>query len=625
MLALKRGPSTALAAAAVLAALLFGAWVAASPAFPLLRPMSGALWLRHAEPFELASRSLGRSKRHFRRRFVLPVRIERARFSVAAMRMARISLDGAVIFASPSPRSWKRTFRVAGPVEAGAHELMAEVESVDGPPLFVLRSEDMDVSSDPRWESSSDGNAWEPAAPARGPARVPLRDAFPSAGEGAAACLPWLIPVFLAALVISTGAIRAPASIGPGAVRWTLLAAWLVLALNNLFKLPWNAGFDAGYHVEYIAHVARHWRLPLATEGWQMFQSPLYYLTAAPFYAAAEAHGGLFAAGYAVRCVSWLCGAAQIELTYRVVRSVFPSRPGLQSAGVVIGGLLPMNIYMSQTASNEPFAAALTAAALAFAVGMHARAPGRPADGHWLVLGGLLGLALLSKVSAALVIAPLLWHLRPGPKALIKTAAVALAFCGWYYLRNWALLGSPFIGGWDPGRGMGWWQDPGYRTLGQLLFHGEALRSPVYSGIYGLWDSLYSSLWLDGWLSGIITVRSRPPWNYHLLAAGAWLALVPSAAILWGFSKAVGGKAPRSVRLSALCLAVYALALTVLYLKLPVYSTAKASYTLGLVPCYATLACSGLEGIWEKPLLRGIALGWIACWAAAAYGAYFIL
>ncbi len=62
-----------------------------------------------------------------------------------------------------------------------------------------------------------------------------------------------------------------------------------------------------------------------------------------------------------LRWLTLLCGVAQVELCYRAGRLVFPGRDDLQSLAVLFGGFLPMNVYMSQTLSNEPLCGVFSA------------------------------------------------------------------------------------------------------------------------------------------------------------------------------------------------------------------------------------------------------------------------
>jgi hypothetical protein len=70
-------------------------------------------------------------------------------------------------------------------------------------------------------------------------------------------------------------------SLSPSAVRWLLLGFWAALGINNIMKIDLNLGYDSKDHYEYIFYVSKTWSIPLATQGWQMFQSPLYYAISA--------------------------------------------------------------------------------------------------------------------------------------------------------------------------------------------------------------------------------------------------------------------------------------------------------------------------------------------------------
>jgi hypothetical protein len=71
-------------------------------------------------------------------------------------------------------------------------------------------------------------------------------------------------------------------------------------------------------------------------------------------------------------------------------------------------------------------------------------------------------------------------------------------------------------------------------------------------------------------------------------------------------------------------LGIYLAALLYMYVTVPVWSTAKATYTLGLIPCYAVVCVSGLELLSRNNLLRAAVNGCLACWAVSSYCSYFI-
>jgi hypothetical protein len=239
----------------------------------------------------------------------------------------------------------------------------------------------------------------------------------------------------------------------------------------------------------------------------------------------------------------------------------------------------------------------------------------------------LLGAALLAKATAALAVVPGLLLLaaparRWGAARLLPSAgafaAAAFAAGGWFYARSWALYGAPFIGGWNPARGIVWWQDPGCRTAGDVLRFGAALARPFYSGLNGFWDALYSTFWADGWQSGAIALRAVPPRPLDCQAAEVWWALVPTVLIAAGAARALKrSDAPSGAALLGAGAGVGALAW--LFLAVPIYSTVKASYLLGLGPLFALLLADGLEE--ARGLGRLAAWGGLFAWAAVAYRA----
>jgi 4-amino-4-deoxy-L-arabinose transferase-like glycosyltransferase len=157
-----------------------------------------------------------------------------------------------------------------------------------------------------------------------------------------------------------------------------------------------------------------------------------------------------------------------VEISYRTLRIVFPKREDLQVIGTLIGGLLPMNLYLSQAVGNEPLAGCLSATVLVLALKLNRSRPGALPKWHLPILGFVLGLALLAKVTAVLLVPPPIFLLayvhsagdRPARRIALTVAValgVALVVSGWYYLRNWIQLGKPFIGGWEPSHYIGWW------------------------------------------------------------------------------------------------------------------------------------------------------------------------
>jgi hypothetical protein len=333
-----------------------------------------------------------------------------------------------------------------------------------------------------------------------------------------------------------------------------------------------------------------------------------------------------------------LCGALQIEVAYRAVRSIFPDRNDLQILGTIVGGLLPMNIYISQYVGNEPLAGLFSAMTVMMSLRFLQRDFPLMPKWYLSVLGLMLGLAMLAKATPVLLCLPLALFLmqsmshRQMGKAqiafnLLLVFGIAFAVCGWYYLRNWVELGQPFVGGWDLTRHGKWWQDPGYRTVQDFFRFGTSLQYPIYSGVIGFWDSIYSTFWLDGFLSSIITSEGFPPWNYGFMIAGALLSVLPSAGIILGVLRTllIERLVSKGKLFAAACIGIYFFALLFMYVKLPIYTTAKATYTIGIIPCYAVACVNGLDFIMRNKIINALVSAIIVCWGVFVYSSFFVV
>jgi len=617
-----------------------------NPEVPFLYSEGGARWLRFDEPFNLKGQDREEQVAGFRTRFTVEEPPQGAVLRFRALRTANVLLDGETVYStSADDTAWKQRHEahLAEHLTPGAHELVIMVSSRAGPPCALAYCDALGLRTDASWEASHDGEAWTPAVPTgRGWASHMSRQ-FPPAHRALLSNWYVWVPLFLAVFVLALWWDRVPVRLTARSVRWAVLAAWVVLAANNLARLPLYLGFDFEGHLAYIEYIVENRRLPLATEGWTMFQAPLFHLISAPIFAFTHHFFSLETMGRALRLLPLLCGMAQIEFAYRAVRHVWPERQDLQILGTLAGGLLPMNVYLSQYIGNEPLAGCLVGLVVLLALRMH-RDPARGlANGHVLLLGLLLGLAALSKMTALLMAAPLgllllaagLAQDAPPRRGLVRAAtALGIVFgaaflvAGWYYVRNWVRLGTPFVGGWEAFRGIEWWQHPGYRTPQQFCTFGEALVHPVCASSSSFWDGVYSTLWLDGHLSSIIVHDYIPPWNYGFMLAGAWLALPLTAALVVGIAAALLRPA-RSARNGLLfcagTLGLYFAAMLYAFLTVPMYCVVKASYTLGLVPCYAVLIAAGYERLARWRLPRALLCAAVACWAVAVYLAYFVV
>jgi hypothetical protein len=566
------------------------------------------------------------------------------------MKEARVLLDGRFLFRTPEDtEKWRQPHRVdLRPwLTQGSHELLIEVAHSNGYPALLAYCKSLDIFSGEGWEANRDGLAWLPALSVDRISPLSITRNFPRSDQALRTLLPLFLSIFALFFFWS---LRSDDRVSPSwfdkvhfsasAVRWLVLIGWLLMGVNNFWKIPHDMGMDVKGHLQYILYVAEYGRIPLATEGWQMFQPPLYYLLTAAVYNFFLGFFDMETVMRILKILPLLCGMAQVEICYRILRNAYPGRESLQGIGIILGGLLPMNLYMSQSLGNEPLVGCLTALLILFACRIFSGVSMATRE-IAVLMGFTLGLALLTKVTAILIILPLIYFvsveilrtdgsahekIRSAGRFMIPFLGIALIIAGWYYLRNRIELGRFFIGGWDAFREIVWWQDPGYRTLGQCYQFGASIWQPVFSSIYGFWDAIYSSFWADGYLSAY--TFKHPPWNFGFMLSGAWWSLLPSAAILTGFvvtARMKEGSLSRMLRFSVCSIAIYLAAIFYLFLTVPILSSAKATYALGLIPCFALVGTAGFEVLMRRRFVRAAIHGLFACWAFGSFASYFVI
>jgi hypothetical protein len=303
-----------------------------------------------------------------------------------------------------------------------------------------------------------------------------------------------------------------------------------------------------------------------------------------------------------------------------------------------------VNLYSAAYFSNEPLHAGL--AALALWQGVVALQSERLDVRRVIALGVLLGLAALTKFTAILLLpacallvgARVLAIDRASPARASLAAAsvvgVVALVAGWFYARNWVLLGDPLIGNWSlPGADQRWWQQPGFHTPAYYASFGEALVRPYLAGFHSLWDSLYSTFWGDGFIAGRADpARRHDFWSYDFMSAGYLAALPATLLVVVGSLRALGlavaEEQPRR-RLAHACLLLcaWSVAVAFLYLtlRLPFFAQAKAAYLLPVAPALAiwfALGARALDGALARrrwTVARAALAGWCVLCAGTLF------
>ncbi len=526
----------------VLVALL-GAWwrTIRQPEIHYLRSEGAAEWVIYPTPPSTTVHRVADLATVFRRHFGIASVPASVGLKVRAFRRSTVRLNGREV-PMREPPTWKEAAEgdVGGVLRVGDNLLEIEVHASDGP-------------------ASVAGAEWRPAWPARNPVPGRRHDPLhrvPSAWGGLAERL---IPIALAAMVIasillavahflprdSSGAWASGFHGWPWVLTGGIAVSWVCLFVNNVPWLPLRTGYDAGGHLEYIDYILANHTLPLADQGWQMFQPPLYYMVSALALGAGSLTTSDPGAVWVLRCLGLAFGLLNVLLVGASLRLLYPGNSTRQGTGIVLAGFLPCMLCLHQFPTNEILVACLGSATFLVTLCiLRGRLP--QMRGHALA-GALLGCALLAKFSALLlvpvVIGALFAHALAGSGETLgrRLAPVGLAVltalvvCAWHFMRVWSHFGDPFVGGWVLGRGHDWWQDPGFRTVRHFTRAGSVLDSPLFAGFQGFWDGLYSTLWGDGLLSGRGGARDVPPWwSPSWMSAGIALALVPSAAAIAG-------------------------------------------------------------------------------------------
>lgn len=426
-------------------------------------------------------------------------------------------------------------------------------------------------------------------------------------------------------------------------VSFALLAA-LYSIVVPAFETP-----DEIWHFAFVQHLASGQGLPVSAPNTpalmrqQSVQPPAYYLAAAALttwidqrdfpdiYLRANPHraigradtagninylvhhadeawpwSGSILALHLARLLSIALGCVTLWATYRILVLLLDETLALLGTAMV--AFIPQFIFISASASNDNAVNALATLVLWRVVVLLARPPADVGDAarRWwrpgrsfIVLGSLLGLAVLSKLSAlallaivGLAVLATAWRARRWQVVLHGALWVGLPVLligAWWYVRNVQLYGDPLA--WNM------WQ-------ANILLR---VAPATWQTIANELGSLEQSFWgLFGWLN-----VPYPAWVYALLRG---LALILGAGLLMA-----GGRAWRSrVRPDWRWLAG---GLLVLWLGLLGVSwlnfmrsapAAQGRYFFPALAAIALLAALSLRS-WRSPhglpILNGIAVG----------------
>jgi 4-amino-4-deoxy-L-arabinose transferase-like glycosyltransferase len=172
---------------------------------------------------------------------------------------------------------------------------------------------------------------------------------------------------------------------------------------------------------------------------------------------------GAMLAIHVARLVSVLWGGIAVLATYLIALELFPKRRSFAVGAAALVAFNPQFIFISSAVSNDSAVSALCTLAVWLMLHLVRNAPMTKPQirdsgwslgiGHWVLLGLVLGLAILTKVSAlallplaVIAIAMASWSERSVGAFLSKCAIVfgiVAIVAGWWYVLNWHLHGDP--------------------------------------------------------------------------------------------------------------------------------------------------------------------------------------
>ena len=280
----------------------------------------------------------------------------------------------------------------------------------------------------------------------------------------------------------------------PRTLLGLLLFAYLLLGVIYSFATPIFEASDEPWHYAVVREIVTNHQLPVQVPGvkttWEHegSQPPLYYflgalLTAGVDISDYDAHavenpfsqmgipgttnnvnmrkhipgqmpwdGGTPLAVFLIRWFSLLLGAGTVYFTYRLARTLTPSREWLPLLAAALVAFNPMVLFINASVNNDNLIILLSTIALwLIAVELTDDTPGA----HWsrtLMLGVIIGLAAVTKISGTMLLPTVAlaftfraWKERAWGAWVLRGLVIAVAvllIAGWWYVRNWHLYGD---------------------------------------------------------------------------------------------------------------------------------------------------------------------------------------
>ncbi len=234
-----------------------------------------------------------------------------------------------------------------------------------------------------------------------------------------------------------------------------LLLLGLVLRMTMVWRYNATWSYDSDEHWAVVRWIAEHGRLPSVETMLEAQHPPLFYVAAA----------ALFKHGVSRDHLVWLsiaCGMIRLGLVWAGLELYLPRNRLARAFALALAAVLPISVHVDGMVYSEAMSGMWLTAAMLMVPFIFRRPVSLrylPASG----LGLILGLAMLTKISAVAIIVSICmaalmelafsggaWKERC--KVLLPwsaTLAVCIIVCGWYFARNVRDHGTPFVTSFD--------------------------------------------------------------------------------------------------------------------------------------------------------------------------------
>lgn len=225
----------------------------------------------------------------------------------------------------------------------------------------------------------------------------------------------------------------------------------VALRISMRFAYEPTAAYDFDSHWELVEWMIEHRRVAPAAELYQSQHPPLFYTIAAL----------LFANGVPIPDLAWLpvtCGVIRLGLTWAAIELYLPHSRWARASALALAATLAASVHLDGMIYTECLNCLWASVAILLAPIAFRRPPGARI-GIAIVIGLVLGIQMLTKVSGVVIVAALcgiagleflcsktaLQDRSRGLACWGAMLAACFAVCGWYYARNVADYGKPFV------------------------------------------------------------------------------------------------------------------------------------------------------------------------------------